>query len=66
MKRVKIKRLNANATIPSYITEGSAGLDLTAVTITVNDNCYEYSTGITQTRLKTRQNVLGKRQKNHE
>lgn len=46
MKRVKIKRLNANATIPSYITEGSAGLDLTAVTITVNDNCYEYSTGI--------------------
>lgn len=46
MKRVKIKRLNDSATIPSYITEGSAGLDLTAVTITVNDNCYEYSTGI--------------------
>lgn len=45
-KSIKIKRLNNNATIPSYITEGSAGLDLTAVNLTINGNCYEYSTGI--------------------
>lgn len=36
--KVKIKKLNENAVIPSYSKVGDAGLDLTATSKKVNDN----------------------------
>lgn len=45
---VKIKKLDPNAIIPSYAKEGDAGMDLTALTMTVApDGFYtEYGTGL--------------------
>lgn len=41
--KVKIKKLNANAVIPTYATDGSAGMDLTATSKWIDDEgntCY--------------------------
>jgi dUTP pyrophosphatase len=47
---IKIKKLNKNAVIPFYSKKGDAGLDLTAVSMTVKDTgkygYIEYDTGI--------------------
>lgn len=45
---VKIKKLDERAKIPTYITDGSAGLDLTAIECDFNKNerCYVYRTGL--------------------
>lgn len=45
--KVKIKRLTPNSVIPSYAKEGDAGLDLTAVSKTVDDSGnIVYGTGL--------------------
>ena len=48
--KVQIKKLRADATIPSYAKEGDAGMDLTATTIESiddqNDGLLKYGTGI--------------------
>lgn len=44
--KVRIKKLNENAVIPSYSKHGDAGLDLTATDIEIQDNVIEYSTGL--------------------
>lgn len=45
--KVKIKKLDPNAVIPSYAKEGDAGLDLTAVSKTVDDSGnIVYGTGL--------------------
>ena len=48
--QVKFKKLNANATVPSYAKHGDAGMDLTAISkewIHVDGGYYcEYDTGI--------------------
>lgn len=45
---VKIKKLNANAVIPSYAKVGDAGLDLTAISYKYREDldCFEYHTGL--------------------
>lgn len=45
---VKIKRLTANAVIPSYAKDGDAGLDITATSVEYDESidCYLYHTGI--------------------
>ena len=43
---VKIKKLVPEATIPQYSTNGSAGMDVTAVAINVTDQYIEYDTGL--------------------
>lgn len=45
--KVKIKKLVENAVIPAYATEGSAGMDLTATSISFDkDNNVVYGTGL--------------------
>lgn len=45
--KVKIKKLNENAIIPSYAKEGDAGMDLTAVSVSFdNDGNIVYHTGL--------------------
>lgn len=45
--KVKIKRLTPNSVIPSYAKEGDAGLDLTAVSKTIDDSGnVVYGTGL--------------------
>lgn len=44
--KIKIKKLNKNATIPSYAKPGDAGLDLTAVRVSITDKFIEYGTGL--------------------
>lgn len=44
--KVKIKRLNPNASIPTYAKDGDAGLDLTATEVWVEDNNVCYGTGL--------------------
>lgn len=45
--KVKIKKLNPNAVIPSYAKPGDAGMDLTAVTIHYDEhNNYVYGIGL--------------------
>lgn len=45
--KVKIKRLNENAVIPTYAKEGDAGLDLTATSVAEDDKGnIVYGTGI--------------------
>lgn len=45
---VKIKKLNPDATIPSYAKHGDAGMDLTAISMTPDPNGFymEYGTGL--------------------
>lgn len=44
--KVKIKKLNENAIIPSYAKEGDAGLDLTAIWGQSEELYTEYGTGL--------------------
>jgi dUTP pyrophosphatase len=45
--QVKIKKLHTNAVIPSYSKPGDAGLDLTCISVELDQNgCYVYKTGI--------------------
>ena len=46
--KVKIKKLHADAVVPSYATSGDAGMDLTAVTAQIDKSglFIEYGTGI--------------------
>ena len=45
--KVKIKKLNENAVIPTYAKQGDAGLDLTAVEVSYDeDNNLVYKTGL--------------------
>jgi len=46
--KVKIKRLHIDAIIPSYATQGDAGMDMTAVTAYIDESglFIEYGTGI--------------------
>lgn len=46
--KVKIKKLNENAILPFYSTKGSAGMDMTAVSMEYNseNDYYIYHTGI--------------------
>jgi len=45
---VQIKKLDKNAVIPSYATEGSAGMDITATSVEYNKeiDCWVYHTGL--------------------
>src|SRR6056300_478306 len=43
---LKFKKLDTNAKIPNYANEGDAGLDLTAVSLTMEDGYWEYGTGL--------------------
>ena len=44
--KVRIKKLNPNAVIPTYAKPGDAGMDLTAVDITVTPSYISYKTGL--------------------
>lgn len=45
--KVKIKKLHKDAVIPTYALNGDAGLDLTAVSKSIDENsCLVYKTGI--------------------
>lgn len=44
--KIRIKRLNDKAVIPAYSKPGDAGLDLTATSITYEDDLICYGTGI--------------------
>lgn len=46
--KVKVKKLHPNAVIPKYAKLGDAGLDLTAIDMTVHPDhkFYEYDTGL--------------------
>lgn len=44
--KVNIKKLNENAVIPQYATDGSAGMDVTAVSVNITDDYIEYDTGL--------------------
>ena len=46
--KVKIKKLNENAVIPSYLKNGDAGMDLTAVSKGYDIECdtFNYGTGL--------------------
>jgi dUTP pyrophosphatase len=43
---VRFKRLHADAVVPSYAKEGDAGLDLTAVAMSLSKGFTEYDTGL--------------------
>lgn len=45
---VKVKKLNPNAIIPTYATEGSAGMDITAIDLEydIKNDRYIYHTGL--------------------
>ena len=44
--RIKFKKLSENAIIPKYATEGSNGLDITAIEVTEDPLYTEYKTGL--------------------
>lgn len=44
--KVKVKKLNSNATIPKYAKSGDAGMDLVAVSKTETELYVEYDTGL--------------------
>jgi dUTP pyrophosphatase len=44
--KLKVKKLNPTATVPSYAKGGDACFDLTATSITLNDKFIEYGTGL--------------------
>ena len=44
--KVKIKKLNPNATIPSYAKKGDAGMDLTSVDMEYSTGHITYKTGL--------------------
>jgi dUTP pyrophosphatase len=44
--QLKVKKLNPEAVLPSYATDGSNGLDLTATGVIHRDNTIEVHTGI--------------------
>ena len=44
--KVKFKKLNPKAIIPSYAKQGDAGLDMTAIQVLKHEMYYEYRTGI--------------------
>ena len=45
--KIKFKKLNDNAILPSYAIEGDAGLDLTAISVDDSNNYYiQYQTGL--------------------
>lgn len=46
MVEVKFKKLSPEASIPFYASEGDAGMDLKAVSITKNHKYFEYGTGL--------------------
>lgn len=44
---VKVKKLHKDAVIPTYAQLGDAGLDLTAISVEIDENCnYIYYTGL--------------------
>lgn len=44
---VKVKKLHKDAVIPTYAKLGDAGLDLTAISVEMDENCnYVYRTGL--------------------
>ena len=44
--KVKFKKLNTKAIMPSYAKQGDAGLDMTAIQVLKHEMYYEYRTGI--------------------
>lgn len=44
--KVNVKKLDDNAVIPQYATDGSAGMDVTAISMSVTDKYIEYDTGL--------------------
>jgi dUTP pyrophosphatase len=44
--KVKFKKLNSDAVIPSYAIVGDAGLDLTSTSRTIESDYVEYGTGL--------------------
>lgn len=47
MTVVRVKKLHPNAVIPSYAKDGDAGMDLTAVTVSADENGnFTYGTGL--------------------
>ena len=44
--KINIKKLNEKAVIPQYATDGSAAMDVTAVSMEVTDKYIEYDTGL--------------------
>jgi dUTP diphosphatase len=44
--KVKVKKLNKNAVIPTYAKPGDAGLDLTATSVKVKDDKVTYGCGL--------------------
>lgn len=44
--KIKFKKLYSDAVTPSYAKNGDAGLDLTALSVTLEKNFIEYGTGI--------------------
>lgn len=44
--KVKFKKLNTKAIMPSYAKQGDAGLDMTAIQVLKDEMYYEYRTGI--------------------
>jgi dUTP pyrophosphatase len=44
--KVNIKKITEEGVIPSYSRNGDAGLDLTATSFSIENDCYVYGTGI--------------------
>lgn len=44
--KVKIKKLNSNAKIPTYANPGDAGMDIYATSMAFTENYIEYGTGL--------------------
>jgi dUTP pyrophosphatase len=44
--KVNIKKIIEEAVIPAYSRNGDAGLDLTATSFSIENDCYVYGTGI--------------------
>jgi len=44
--KVNVKKLDDSAVIPQYATDGSAGMDVTAISMSVTDKYIEYDTGL--------------------
>ncbi len=44
--KVKIKRLNSNAKIPTYANPGDAGMDIYATSMKFTEDYIEYGTGL--------------------
>ncbi len=46
MMKIKVKKLNSNAKIPSYAKVGDAGMDVYSTSIELTDKYIEYGTGL--------------------